>query len=66
MSKVILRCCENQSKFLVTYDLDSQYYVCAKCIILEHWKRGIKKINKISFYPRIKSCLDNNSEGESC
>jgi len=37
-----LNCCNNEPIFKIIYVTDSQYFVCAECIKIPHWSRGIK------------------------
>ena len=39
---VILRCCNNKPKYLVSYKVGSQFYVCESCLTLDYWSRGIE------------------------
>ncbi len=42
MTEQILKCCNNNSKYLVTYRIGSKFFVCESCINLDHWSRGIE------------------------
>ncbi len=41
---IVLNCCNNKPKFLISYQTNSKYYVCENCLDLPYWSRGI--INK--------------------
>lgn len=43
MNSVILQCCENNPKFLITYKIGSKFYVCNSCIRSGCWSRGVQE-----------------------
>ncbi len=47
MNKQILNCCQNSPSFLVTYKIDSKFYVCNSCLTLESWSRGIQEKKRL-------------------
>jgi len=55
MTEQILKCCNNHSKFLVSYIIGSKFYVCKNCINLEHWARGIQSKEEIDLKTRKKN-----------
>jgi len=43
MSELTPHCCPNYPKYLVSYRIGSQFFVCGDCISREYWSRGIKE-----------------------
>ena len=41
-------CCGNKSRYLVIYQIGSQYYVCGSCIKLPHFARGLVQVKDLS------------------